>query len=71
MVQTFLEGLFFLFDKKVCHRDLKPDNILVSKDFCCKFIDFGSACHNNSFRRGHTDKTMKRILPSQRKFYNM
>lgn len=39
MVQT----LAYLQTKEVMHRDLKPQNLLIDKDFNIKFIDFGDA----------------------------
>eukprot|EP00759_Apiculatamorpha_spiralis_P015134 PhF_6_TR2184/c0_g1_i7/m.3601/K07359/CAMKK2; calcium/calmodulin-dependent protein kinase kinase 2 len=36
-----LFGLQFLHDKGVIHMDIKPENILVSKDGECKLADFG------------------------------
>lgn len=47
---TLCEGLVFLRWSGVSHRDLKPDNILLSKDFSSKIIDFGSGCHNRYYR---------------------
>lgn len=38
------KGLAYLEDKKVCHRDLKPQNILVNYETLeTKICDFGSA----------------------------
>ena len=39
--KQILNGLQFLHSKHLVHRDIKPNNILVSKDGCCKLADFG------------------------------
>ncbi|KAE8262444.1 hypothetical protein A4X09_0g7463 [Tilletia walkeri] len=36
------EGLAYLHDKSVLHRDLKADNILADWDEICKISDFGT-----------------------------
>jgi len=42
-MQLFL-GLKHIHDSGYAHRDIKPDNILLTKDLKIKYIDFGLAC---------------------------
>ncbi|KAI9127208.1 hypothetical protein K1719_001767 [Acacia pycnantha] len=40
-----LSGLVYLHSKRVVHRDLKPDNILVDSQDIIKLVDFGVSKH--------------------------
>jgi len=38
-----IEGLAFLHERCIAHRDIKPDNLVVDQDFSLKIIDFDIA----------------------------
>ena len=42
-----LDALEYMHTKRVVHRDLKLENILVDDDFNLKIADFGFACYKN------------------------
>ncbi|XP_076059384.1 serine/threonine-protein kinase Chk1-like [Oratosquilla oratoria] len=42
--KQLLDGVKYLHSRGVAHRDLKPDNLLVTKDKVLKISDFGLAC---------------------------
>ncbi len=43
VMHQLLEGLAFIHEKSICHRDLKPDNVLMDDEMNVKICDFGSA----------------------------
>jgi len=43
ITREILEGLKFMHAKNICHRDLKPDNILLDANLDVKLCDFGSS----------------------------
>lgn len=43
-----INGIKFMYDKKILHRDIKPSNLLVTKKNIIKIADFGTSKMNRS-----------------------
>ena len=62
--RQILEGLKYVHDCRVSHRDLKGDNILLDLNGCCKLADFGCAKKVDLNPAGSTVmKTLKGSIP--------
>jgi|GEM_PF-6477604 len=50
LAKGIARGLRFLHNSGVCHKDLKPDNIMIDEGGIVKLIDFGFAENVNAFK---------------------
>jgi serine/threonine protein kinase len=66
VLQKTAKGLFWFSERGICHRDLKPQNILVDFNDEPKIIDFGSSC--SIFLLAGVDGSFKPVN-SQRNFF--
>ncbi|MCA9054678.1 MAG: protein kinase, partial [Planctomycetaceae bacterium] len=52
IISQAAEGLQYLHDRGMVHRDVKPDNLLIDEDGRVKLIDYGLALTNDAVRDG-------------------
>ncbi len=50
IILGIVHGLRFLYKKKIVHRDIKAENIMLDRNYCVKFIDWGS-CSNMAIKK--------------------
>lgn len=51
-----LSGLKHIHNKEFAHRDIKPDNILITMNYTIKYIDFGLSCFERCMNNHLCDK---------------
>ena len=44
-----IQGIKTIHEKKICHRDMKPENILIANNNLIKIIDFGLSSEYNDY----------------------
>jgi len=59
-LQQILEGVQYIHQNWILHRDLKPGNILIDERKCLKITDFGLARHFGSPDRGMSHQAVTR-----------
>ena len=67
MFKKIVKGVEFLHEKCICHLDLKPENIVLDKQFDPYIIDFGSA---EEFKKGEEKITIDEDTPKGTFSYN-
>jgi dual specificity protein kinase YAK1 len=50
IIKEVLEGLCYLHSENVIHCDLKPENIMLTREGGVKIIDFGSSCRKGQLK---------------------
>lgn len=44
LLWSMSKALAHCHEKDICHRDMKPENILINQDYTATLVDFGCAC---------------------------
>lgn len=59
VILTILDTLSKIHEKGILHRDIAPDNVLITKEGIIKLIDFGAARHEEGIEVENTESLVK------------
>lgn len=59
IITNIIKGISWLADNYVCHRDIKPTNIMIGPNKIPKIIDFGSCCPVNGANKHFKVKSVR------------
>merc|ERR1711976_281080 len=62
-LHQMLESVDFMHSRRVVHRDLKLENILIDENMNLKIADFGFACYKNIYNLNSYRGTMTYMAP--------
>jgi len=62
VMQQMCEGLFFIHNNKIIHRDMKAANILITKQGILKLADFGLARAFSIVKAGQQNRYTNRVV---------
>ena len=62
LMKQIMKGLADMHEAGIWHRDVKPDNILLSEDGTVKFIDFGISKVTDETMNEDTKKHTKNVV---------
>ena len=57
-----MQGIHFLHENYICHRDLKPNNILVSHDDNIKITDFNVSKFSDNYKKKYLHKNRFKLI---------
>ena len=64
-IAEIILGLEYMHDMMICHRDLKPDNILYDQNYHVKIGDFGEAKKFKELQREEIKKDFIKYVKSR------
>ena len=64
IIDQLIDAVSYLHENKICHLDIKPENIMILPKFKIKLIDFGSAIKLNKEKIIHKSYPFTKVYAS-------